>query len=124
MVRDAGAMLIARVLVAVCWLESLTCKESVKLPAASGVPDRVSVSAAKPSPWGTEPARLQRNGGVPPVAIAWIFWLYGAATIPDGSVEPTAIVRTGGITTREKFFVAETPALSLTPTVKLNVPRV
>jgi len=101
---------------------SVACTVKVDVPAVVGVPP--STPAA---------LKLRPGGGVPAVIAQFVYCVvpplaandceYAAPTEPGGNGEAVVITRTA-LMVNEKAFKAVAPALSVTRTVKVNVPAV
>ena len=99
--------------------DTFTVKE--KVPALWGFPLKTPLAAASVTPRGRVPlVTVQRYGGVPPEAARVIE--YGTLTVPPGSAAGVVMTRLDAIF-RVNGLVALTEALSVTCTVKLNVPE-
>jgi hypothetical protein len=106
---------------ALCPALSPTCTVNVKLPFVVGVPLRTPVVSFKVSP-GIGRFRDQRYGGVPFAADSTSE--YATPTVAKGSGEEVATEKGGGLTVSCSVFWANAWRVSLTRTVKMNVPAV
>src|SRR2546421_3237720 len=99
--------------------DTFTVKE--KVPALWGFPLSTPLPVASVTPRGRVPlVMVQRYGCVPPEAAR--VTEYGTLTVPPGSTAGVVMTRLDAII-RVNALVALTDALSVTCTVKLNVPE-
>ena len=99
--------------------DTRTVKE--KVPALRGLPPRTPVAEASVMPRGRVPlTTVQRYGGVPPEAASCTE--YGTLTDPPGNAGGVVMTRLEAIFS-VNALLALTDALSVTCTVKLNVPE-
>jgi hypothetical protein len=93
------------------------------VPAAVGVPLTTPVEEARDNPAGRLPERTDQLYGVAP-PVATIVWLYATPTVPLGRVV-VVITRLAGMTIESAWSsVSGVPWLSVTRTVKFDVPAV
>jgi hypothetical protein len=98
-----------------------TCTVKIKVPALRGTPLSTPLAEASVMPTGRVPlVTVQRYGGVPPEAAR--VTEYGTLADPPGSAAAVVMTRLDAIFTLNAWL-AFTDELSVTCTVKLNVPE-